>query len=99
MSDDPHPCMKVTSHIRNFIKVSAAAVHIQEQKVPQIISDEHCGSSVLNTVNIAVFTLNQNKIIFSDDLRPFLVAPAKKVQRMRTAVWKQRLQNRRFSLI
>lgn len=99
MSDDPHPCMKVTSHIRNFIKMSAAAVHIQEQKVPQIISDEPKSSSYSGAINIAVLTLNQNKIIFSDDLRPFAVAPSKKVQRLRTAVWSRRLQNRRFSLI
>ena len=88
MSDDPHPCMKVTSHIRNLIKMPATAVHIREQNVPQNISDEQCNSSILGVVNIAVSTLNQNKIIFSDDLRPFLVVPIKKAQRLSTAVWK-----------
>jgi len=97
MSDDPHPCMKVTSHIRKFIKMSAAAVHIREQNVPQTTSDEICFSSNSGTVNIAVLTLNQNKIIFSDDLRPFLVAPVNKAQRLHTSVWNQRLHGRRFS--
>ena len=77
MSDDPHPCMKVTSHIRNFYKMSATAVHIQEQNVLQFSSDDESNSSslILNAENIAAKNLNHKDKSFSDDLRPYLLVP------------------------
>lgn len=99
MSDDPHPC-KVKRFIRKFLTITASAVHLQEQNVSQIISDDIKYSSILilGAENIAAFTLNQNKITISDDLRPYLVVPVKKVQRLRTAIGGRILQTNRFSL-
>ena len=98
MSDDPHPCMKVTSHIRNFMTMTAAAV-IQEQNVPQIISDDECNSSnlVLCAENIAASNLNHKKH-FSDDLRPYLLAPENSGRRLRLTVGKARFSAHGFSL-
>lgn len=97
MSDDPHPCMKVTSHIRNFIKMSAAAVHIQEQNVPQItVEDEESSSNlILCAENIAASNLNHIKKFFSDDLRPYLSVSEHSAQRL--PVGKYGFFARRFS--
>lgn len=97
MSDDPHPCMKVTSHIRNFMTMTAAAV-IQEQNVPQIISDDECNSSnlILCAENIAASNLNHKKH-FSDDLRPYLLAPVHSGHGLRITIGKARFFARRFS--
>ena len=77
MSDDPHPCMKVTSHIRNFLTMTVAAVRLQEQRVPQITSDDESYSSILILCaeNIAAKNLNHKNQNFSDDLRPYLLVP------------------------
>ena len=99
MSDDPHPC-KVPSFIRKFLTMTAFAVQLQEQNVSQIISDDENDSSILilGAENIAAFTLNQNKITFSDDLRPYLTVLKNKAQRLRTAVGGRILQTNRASL-
>ena len=101
MSDDPHPCMKVTSHIRKFFTMTAAAVKIQEQIVPQISSDDDCNSSslILSAVNIAAKNLNHNQKPFFDDLRPYLLVPENSVQRLRSVIVKYGCFARRFSNI
>ena len=99
MSDDPHPC-KVTSFIRKISTLTASAVQLQEQNVSQIISDDIKYSSILilGAENIAAFTLNQNKITISDDLRPYLIVPNNRAQRLRTAIGGRILQTNRVSL-
>lgn len=102
MSDDPHPC-KVTRHYTfkvNYLLLTAVAAQLQEQNVPPITSDEDKHSSILimGAENIADFTLNQNKSIFSDDLGPYPLAQINKAQRLRTASGAARLQINRFSL-
>ncbi|MBQ7633205.1 MAG: hypothetical protein IJS88_03740 [Alphaproteobacteria bacterium] len=98
MSDDPHPCMKVTSHIRNLIKMSATAVHIQEQNVSLIFSDDNNSSNlILNAENIAAKNLNHNQKLSFDDLRPYLLAPKNSVQHLRLVINKYGVCTRRFS--
>ena len=98
MSDDPHPCMKVTSHVRKFLTMTAAAVKIQERDVPQISSDD-IGSSilVLNAENIAATYLSHNKKFFPDDLRPYLLVPEHSGQCLCASIGKVRFFDRRFS--
>lgn len=95
MSDDPHPCMKVTSHIRNFLTMTVAAVEIQEQNVPQITSDDESYSSILilSAEDITALNLNHKKI---NDLRPYLVAPKKSAQRLRVSNGESNVFARRF---
>ncbi len=101
MSDDPHPCMKVTSHIRNFLTMTAAAVEIQERNVPHITSDDEVYSSnlILCAENIAALNLNQIRTVFFNGLSPYLLVPQKSAQGLRTPAEKTRFLARRFSLI
>ena len=100
MSDDPHPCMKVTSFIRKILADVASATKIQGQNVPTNISDDENNSSILilGAENIAAKILKNNRTIFSDDLRPYPLVRCKTTNRLRMAIGESRLQINRFSL-
>lgn len=84
MSDDPHPS-KVTKHfdickliLKTLLLTATTAAFAQEQKVPPVYSDV-CQDKLTLTIgaqNISALTLQKEKTVFYNDLRPNVTACA-----------------------
>ena len=84
MSDDPHPCMKNIHYylcrlvLKTLLLTATTAAFAQGQKVPQHNSDVRSDrlTLTLGAENISALTINQDKTVFYNDLRPNLTARA-----------------------
>lgn len=85
MSDDPHPCRQETKNfdvckliLKTLLLTATTAAFAQEQKVPQDYSDVRSDRLTLNigTENISALTLQEDKTVFYNDLRPNITARA-----------------------
>ena len=85
MSDDPHPCSRETKNfyackliLKTLLLTATTAAFAQEQKVPQNYEDVRSDRLTLNigAENISALTLQEDKTVFYNDLRPNITARA-----------------------
>ncbi len=85
MSDDPHPCKQKTKHfdvckliLKTLLLTATTAAYAQGQKIPQTNSEVHKDqlTLTLGAENISALTLQEEKTVFYNDLRPNVTARA-----------------------
>ena len=84
MSDDPYPCTQDNNFdlckliLKTLLLTATTAAFAQEQKVPTIKSDVRSDrlTLTLGAENISALTIERDKTVFYNDLRPNLTARA-----------------------
>jgi len=84
MSDDPHPCMKNIHFnlcrfvLKTLLFTATTAAYAQEQNVgrPNIDTRQDRLTLTIGAENVSALTLNQDKTVFYNDLRPNITARA-----------------------